>query len=165
MNGLRRTSRLCFVSQFFSIAKAPVSGYEISELPNERVLQNFMRYHKTKGVIVVLHSGDMRSVKERSDKELMRKESAVAADPLTRTFISSLSTVNLGNPSEVKIALVPGQKAPLLSEQFNVITYPTSLLFMNGTCVYRCVGARSRELSIKSLFMLRNANRNIICRE
>lgn len=161
---LRGTSSRLFITKIRAVSKPPASGYEIAELPNEKVLKEFMNFYKSKGILAILHSGN-------TQKNMLAKPSSSGAassivqDPLTRTFVSSINALNFGNPDEVKIALVPGPQAPRLVEEFNVLTYPTTLLFLDGKCVYRVVGARSRELSIKSLFMLRNANRNIFARQ
>lgn len=171
---LKRTNSWLWLQKLFGISKPPVSGYEISELPNERVLKEFMHYYKTKGVLVVLHSSGINMTEEEnitvgdtSTRSVSRSSSSssISKDPLLRTFISSMNAMNLGNPSEVKIALVPGIRAPHLVREYCVLTYPTTLMFLNGELVYRCVGARTRELSIKSLFMLRNAERNIFSRD
>ncbi|CBZ30402.1 conserved hypothetical protein [Leishmania mexicana MHOM/GT/2001/U1103] len=187
-----RSSTSRFLKGIFKVNKPPVTGYEIAELPNEKVLHDFMQFYRTKGVVVILHSGasyaaaaaassgGSRSPLTSASAGSSRKTSAAATakstsaskpktellqDPLTRSFISSINAMNLGNPEEVKLALVPGPQAPCFVEEYNVITYPTSFLFLNGQCIYRVVGARTRELSIKSLFMLRNGGRNIFSRE
>ncbi|KAG5494025.1 hypothetical protein JKF63_01858 [Porcisia hertigi] len=187
----RSCSRL-FLGRIFRVGKPPVTGYEIAELPNEKVLHDFMQFYRTKGVIVIVHSGSLYTAaaaassieafspltsastsscgKARADATAKstaaaKPKTSLLRDPLTRSFISSINAMNLGNPEEVKLALVPGPQAPGLLEEYNVITYPTSLLFLNGQCVHRVVGARTRELSIKSLFMLRNGGRNVFSRE
>eukprot|EP00796_Vickermania_ingenoplastis_P007321 gene7321-5157_t len=151
---LRRTFGQCFLKSVYRISKPPVSGYEMSELPSERVLYEFMQHYQSKGVIVVVHSAD--AAVSKASESPAAKPGIISEDPLLRTFVSSMNTVNFGNPSEVKIALVPGKKAPTFVREFCIVTYPTTLLFFNGKYVDRCVGARTRELSIKSLFMLRN---------
>lgn len=171
---LRFTNSRLFISKLRAVSKPPAGGYEIAELPNEKVLKEFMNFYKSKGVLAVLHSGNIHknALLDGGSKRGLGKAgggetggaSVIASDPLTRTYISSINAMNLGNPDEVKIALVPGPQAPHLVEEFNIITYPTTLLFLDGKCVYRVVGARTRELSIKSLFMLRNAGRNIFSR-
>lgn len=188
----QRSSTSRFLKGIFKVNKPPVTGYEIAELPNEKVLHDFMQFYRTKGVVVILHSGasyaaaaaassgGSRSPLTSASAGSSRKTSAATTakstsaskpktellqDPLTRSFISSINAMNLGNPEEVKLALVPGPQAPCFVEEYNVITYPTSFLFLNGQCIYRVVGARTRELSIKSLFMLRNGGRNIFSRE
>lgn len=224
-----------FLKSILSISKPPVSGYEITELPNERILRQFMQYYKTKAVLLVVHSSiEARSSNpyssltvSSSSKEAVWEEgkdgrrkgdaassplqpsaslpetstsssslklsspaqhsnrdpsnsadkafsytdpspsgasSAIAIDPLLRTFVSSMNAMNFGHPDEVKIALVPGKRAPTFVRDYQVITYPTTLLFFDGQFVDRCVGARTRELSIKSLFLLRNRGRNIFAR-
>lgn len=216
----RRTGTSWFIAKIFSVSKPPTAGYEIAELPNEKVLRDFMQHYRTKGVLVILHSGLTAESKAAtavaetaataaaagaaaatnspsissspstahpagSGKRPAATSagghassaavastspaasvpfSAITHDPVTRSFISSINAVNLGNPEEVKLALVPGPAAPSLVDEYNIITYPTTLLFMDGACVFRCVGARTRELSIKSLFMLRNAGRNVFSR-
>lgn len=162
-------TRYAFLTKITKISKAPASGYELSELPNEKVLREFMQYHKTKGILVMLHNGDIKSAVTAGTgapraADAVPQVSSIAQDPLTRSFVSSINAMNMGNPEEVKLALVPGPMAPRLVEEYNILTYPTTLLFIDGRCVYRCVGARTRELSIKSLFMLRNAGRNIFTR-
>ncbi|GET92359.1 hypothetical protein, conserved [Leishmania tarentolae] len=189
---LHRSSPSLFLKGIFKVNKPPVTGYEIADLPNEKVLHEFMQFYRTKGVVVILHSGHSygaamaaasggsRSYQASTLVGSSGKPGAGATaksvlastpktgllkDPLTRSFISSINAMNLGNPEEVKLALVPGPQAPCFVEEYNVITYPTSFLFLNGQCIYRVVGARTRELSIKSLFMLRNGGRNIFSRE
>lgn len=181
---LRRSPVLCWsLRNFFKITKPPASGYEVVELPSETILKDFLNHYKTKGVLVVFHNSEMKVAKEvakhskpstttsstssstsSSSGSPPASSSLIESDPLLRTFISSMNTMNLGNPDEVKIALVPGRRAPGFLRQYSIITYPTTLLFINGKCVYRCIGARTRELSIKSLFMLRNNKRNIFSR-
>ncbi|KAG5468338.1 hypothetical protein LSCM1_02318 [Leishmania martiniquensis] len=189
---LQRSCTWLFLKRILKVSKPPMTGYEIAELPNEKVLHEFMQFYRSKGVVVILHSGPSyaasagasssgpRSPLTSASVGLSVKGSATTTagsasaakskttllhDPLTRSFISSINGMNLGNPDEVKLALVPGPQAQSFVEEYNVITYPTSLLFLNGQCVHRVVGARTRELSIKSLFMLRNGGRNIFSRE
>ncbi|ORC93689.1 uncharacterized protein TM35_000015660 [Trypanosoma theileri] len=156
---LRVTTRCSFITKISKISRPPASGYEIAELPDEKVLMDFIKFHKTRAVLAILHSGNLR--KMRKGEQNMQ----ITEDPLTRSFISSVNAMNMGNPSEVKLALVPGPQAPKLVNEYSVLTYPTVLLFMNGKCVERVVGARTREVSIKSLFTLRNEKRNIFSRE
>ncbi|KEG14146.1 hypothetical protein DQ04_00601130 [Trypanosoma grayi] len=156
---LRASGRCCFITKISKISRPPASGYEIAELPNEKVFLEFLKYHKTCCVLAMLHSGNLRSRKEGGPS------TQITEDPLTRSFISSINAMNMGNPSETKLALVPGPQAPKMVEEYGVLTYPTVLLFMEGNCVERVVGARTREVSIKSLFALRNARRNIFSRE
>ncbi|KAG5491722.1 hypothetical protein JIQ42_01628 [Leishmania sp. Namibia] len=187
-----RSCTWLFFNRIFKVSKPPMSGYEIAELPNEKVLHEFMQFYRSKGVVVILHSGASYAVSAAASSggscssrasalvgpsaktcaattaasaSASKPKTDLLQDPLTRSFISSINAMNLGNPEEVKLALVPGPLAPSFVKGFNVITYPTSLLFLNGQCVYRVVGARTRELSIKSLFMLRNGGRNIFSRE
>ncbi|KAK7196295.1 hypothetical protein NESM_000565600 [Novymonas esmeraldas] len=175
---LLQSCRRLFLSKVLKVSKPPVTGYEIAELPNEKVLHDFMTFYRTKGVVVILHSGTVHASPAASSSGVAsstvsgtRRDTAtkpkthLQQDPLTRSFISSLNAMNLGHPDEVKLALVPGPQAPRFVDEYNIITFPTSLLFLNGQCVYRVTGARSRELSIKSLFMLRNGGRNIFSRE
>ncbi|KPA82369.1 putative mitochondrial hypothetical protein [Leptomonas pyrrhocoris] len=194
---LQRTYGRFFITKIFKVSKPPAAGYEIAELPNEKVLQDYLQFHRAKGVVVILHSGPPyaaaavasaggspspltsahthtsttaaasrgKSGGNAAAAKSSKDGSYLMKDALTRSFISSINALNLGNPSEVKLALVPGPQAPRLVEEYNVITYPTTLLFLDGQCVYRVVGARTRELSIKSLFMLRNGGRNIFSRE
>ncbi|KPI85918.1 hypothetical protein ABL78_5002 [Leptomonas seymouri] len=196
---LQRTSPRFFITKIFKVSKPPATGYEIAELPNEKVLQDYLHFHRTKGVLVIFHSGPFyaaaaaaaassggsrsplmsastplskaaagdfaKSGSGAAPVKASKGGSDLLSDSLTRTFISSINALNLGNPSEVKLALVPGPQAPRFVDEYNVITYPTTLLFLDGQCVHRVVGARTRELSIKSLFMLRNGGRNIFSRE
>ncbi|EPY30903.1 hypothetical protein STCU_03800 [Strigomonas culicis] len=164
---LRRTGLNRFITKIMKVSKPPTSGYEISELPNEGVLREFMQFYKTKGVLVMVHSGESET---QAPKAASQKQSGSSSettantlvkDPIMRSFVSSINALNLGNPDEVKLALVPGPEAPRLVDAYNIITYPTTLMFLDGRCVYRVVGARTNELSIKSLFMLRNGGRNI----
>ncbi|KAH9577475.1 hypothetical protein LSM04_006565 [Trypanosoma melophagium] len=156
---LRTTARCSFITKISKISRPPASGYEIAELPDEKVLMEFIKFHKTHAVLAILHSGNLR--KTRKGEQNM----PITEDPLTRSFISSINAMNMGNPNETKLALVPGPQAPKLVNEYSVLTYPTVLLFMDGKCMERVVGARTRELSIKSLFTLRNAKRNIFSRE
>lgn len=195
---LQRSYCRRFLGSVFKVGKPPVTGYEIAELPNEKVLHDFMQFYRTKGVVVILHSGAsyaaaaaaspvlgsnspltaaprsaaavpaagaVKAAPSSSVSAAAKPKTGLLHDPLTRSFVSSINAMNLGNPDEVKLALVPGPQSPRLVEEFNVITYPTCLLFLDGQCVYRVVGARTQELSIKSLFMLRNAGRNVFSRE
>lgn len=227
---LKCTFSRSFLKAIFSISKPPVSGYEITELPNERILRQFMQYYKSKGVLVVFHSGsEVVNSKVSSSSNVSSPNSALSsavhenrasgtvvfslkspaslsyaspsskilnsslhkseslsssvkhsshessstsgvppttsADPLLRTFVSSMNTMNFGHPDELKIALVPGQRAPTFVRDYQIITYPTTVLFCDGQFVDRCTGARTHELAIKSLFMLRNRGRNIFSRE
>ncbi|KAH8620930.1 hypothetical protein ERJ75_000014200 [Trypanosoma vivax] len=120
---------------------------------------DFLKYYSTCCVVAILHSGPLRGV-GRDAADL-----SITHDPLTRSFISSINAMNMGNPSEVKLALVPGPRAPRMVEEYGVLTYPTVLIFLDGKYVDHVVGARAREMSIKTLFTLRNANRNIFSRE
>lgn len=172
---LRTTSALRFFAKIRAVTKPPASGYEVAELPNEKVLQEYMSFYKSKAILAILHSGHIhRNTMLRGGGTNglgkaggggVGAASSISGDPVTRTFVSSINAFNFGNPDEVKITLVPGPQAPRLVEEYNILTYPTTLLFLDGKCVYRVVGARSRELSIKSLFMLRNAGRNVFSRQ
>ncbi|CCW60691.1 unnamed protein product [Phytomonas sp. EM1] len=183
---IRHSWPFLFLKKVFQVSKPPASGYELVELPNEKVLNEFMQHFKKKAILVVVHSGDIYSGDVRtdssklggskgkiavkagmSDNDINQKTYpySVSKDPLTRTFISSLNTVNLGNPDELRIALVPGPKTPYLVNRYSILTYPTTLLFFEGRYIDRCVGARARELSIKTLFMLRNNGRDVFARE
>ncbi|CCW66499.1 unnamed protein product [Phytomonas sp. Hart1] len=183
---LRLTLSCFYLKKVFQVTKPPVSGYELVELPNEKVLNEFMLHFKKKAILVIVHSGDtglgeihadsskLGRTKNKpvlktgmSDNNINLKRNSYSAfhDPLTRTFVSSLNKVNLGNPDELRIALVPGPKTPDLVNKYSILTYPTTLLFVESRYVDRCVGARSRELSIKSLFMLRNNGRDVFSRE
>ncbi|EAN92826.1 hypothetical protein, conserved [Trypanosoma cruzi] len=159
-NMMRLTRRCLFITKISKISRPPASGYEIAELPNEKVFMEFLKYYNTKCVLAVLHSGSLRSTAGEGGAG-----TKIVEDPLTRSFISSINAMNMGNPNETKLALVPGPHAPRMVEEYGVLTYPTVLLFMNGKCVERVVGARTREVSIKALFTLRNAGRNIFSRE
>ncbi|EPY39206.1 hypothetical protein AGDE_04722 [Angomonas deanei] len=159
----RCSPSLRFISKIMKVSRPPVSGYEMAELPNEKLLGEFMQYYKTKGIIVIFHNADgyARTVGKSGDG---KASSGIESDPLTRSFISSINGMNLGNPDEVKLALAPGTQCPRMVDTYNILTYPTALLFLDNTCVYRVTGARTNELSIKSLFMLRNGSRNIFSR-
>ncbi|KAL7707773.1 hypothetical protein N2W54_003418 [Lotmaria passim] len=198
----QRTCSRLFITKIFKVSKPPATGYEIAELPNEKILQDFLQFYRAKGVLAIFHSGPPYAAaaaavassggshsrltnasapmsaatatgrpsgktagSSAASAKTSKTGSELLSDPLTRSFISSINALNLGNPSEVKLALVPGPQAPHMVEEYNIITYPTTLLFLDGQCVYRVVGARTRELSIKSLFMLRNGGRNIFSRE
>ncbi|AAZ10767.1 uncharacterized protein TEOVI_000874500 [Trypanosoma equiperdum] len=156
---LRLTRPFLFITKIAKISRPPASGYEIAELPNEKVFTDFLDHHKTRCVVAILHTGSLhRRVGDGA-------ETSIAEDPLTRSFISSINAVNLGNPNEVKLALVPGPRAKKMVNEYGVLTFPTVLIFLDGKCVERVVGARVRETAIKSLFTLRNAGRNIFSRE
>ena len=146
---LRRCPVRHFITKIAKISKPPMSGYEISELPNEQVLQDFVRHHRERLVLTILHSGLPR----------------LQEDHVVSSFVATLNMQNFGHPSQVAFALVPGPQAPILVDQNAVLGFPTTLLLWNGKVFERVVGARSRELSIKSLFKLRNEGRNIFSRE
>lgn len=147
---MKRTCLSRMLGVLRNIPKPPIAGYEISELPNEKIFFDFLRHHKEKLVIAVLHSGCFTRVSD---------------DPLTSGFISTLNLQNYGHPTLVKFALVPGPNAVKMVEEHSVLTYPTTLLFYDGKVCERVVGARSRELSIKCLFKLRNEGKNIFSRD
>lgn len=146
---LRYTSGRYFLTKLSKISKPPISGYEISELPNEHVLQEFVKHHRERLVMAILHSGLPR----------------LPEDHVVSSFIATLNLQNFGHPSQVAFALVPGPQAPKLVEENVVLGFPTTLLLWNGKVFERVVGARSRELAIKSLFKLRNEGKNIFSRE
>nr|CCC90056.1 conserved hypothetical protein [Trypanosoma congolense IL3000] len=156
---LRLTRPTQFITKISKIPRPPASGYEIAELPNERVFTGFLSHHKAYCVLAILHTGGLCT------RGASATTNNIAEDPLTRSFVSSINAMNLGNPNEVKLALVPGPQATKLVDTYSILTYPTTLIFMEGKCVERVVGARTRELAIKTLFTLRNAGRNIFSRE
>jgi hypothetical protein len=144
---MRRTFPVSFLyRRALQVSKPPLSGYEVSELPDEHVLQEFVVSHKGRLVMTIVHSGRFQSIRE---------------DPLTRQFISRLNGYNFGNPEELAFALVPGPSAKKIVDDNAIITYPTTLLMWEGGCFDKVVGARPSELSVKCLFKLRNEGRNI----
>lgn len=146
---LRRTLCAHYLGVLRNIPRPPISGYEIAELPNERVLREYLNVHKEKLVIAILHSGCYPRIKD---------------DPITSCFVGTLNLQNYGDPHLVRMALVPGPQCTKLLDEHNVLTFPTTLLFHNGAVFDRVLGARGRELSIKCLFKLRNEGLNIFAR-
>lgn len=146
---MRRTFTARYLGALRNIPRPPISGYEIAELPNERILREFLAVHKEKLVVAILHSGCYPRIKD---------------DPITSCFVGTLNLQNYGDPNLVRMALVPGTGCNKLLDEYNILTFPTTLLFHNGKLFDRVVGARGRELSIKCLFKLRNEGQNIFAR-
>lgn len=146
---LRGTSANRFLHVLGRITRPPISGYEIAELPNEKVLKEFVAFHKEKLVVALVHSGGFPKISD---------------DPITGCFVSTLNLQNYGHPDNVRFCLVPGPSAPRLLDEQNILTFPTTLLYYDGAVVERVLGARGRELAIKCLFRLRNEGKNIFAR-
>ena len=133
---LRFTSRTLGLFSAARLQQPPTHGYELSELPTEEVLPEFLDLHRDSVVHVIVGNG--------------------AECELTNKITSVLHHTPLGNPKDVKLALVHAADAPKLIKEQSVIALPTTLIYFRGRLIDRVVGARVRELMVKSRFTLRN---------
>ncbi len=148
----RRCLPSLWVHSMSRVWKTPSNGYDISELPNEDILAEFLAFYKEKLVVTVVHNGLNPTAPHVVEREF---------DPLMAHFIRSLNHHNFGNPAEVKFALVPLQSAKKFVETHKVLAAPTCMLMHNNAAVQRTVGIRHGELQVKCLFFLRNNDKNI----
>ena len=172
---LRRSATNLWIFRARRVHAAPINGYEVSELPNEKVFEDYMReYARDNLVIAVLHSGPLvlpsTMIATPESKKLGSKMLGKTAtqqhiinkqDPGARSLLAGFNLVNLGHPDIVKVATIPGPQCPRLVQLHRVITYPTTLLYYKGKVVDKVVGARYQEVSIKSMFTLRNDDREV----
>ena len=149
---LRRTALMHHIFQMNRVSQPPASGYEISELPDEATLQLFLDHFKEKLVVAIVHNG----LNPAAQHVL-----SLQHDPVTTHFVTQLSNYNFGNPTEVKFALVPVQRARKFVEEHRILAVPTSVVLHNNKLIERTVGHRHRELATKCLFFLRNNGKNI----
>ncbi len=132
----RRTRTVPFFQVFARLRHPSRIGYEITQLPDPRALRDFTESQRGRIVIAVL------------------SESPTCA--VTNHFLGSLHDVPLGSPSDVCLATMTHcARFPDFAAHFNVIAYPTCLVMLNGTVHERVLGARSRELSIKTRLLAR----------
>ena len=91
-----------------------------------------------------------------------KKFSFIESDELLRSFISSFSSTNLGRADDVVIATVPILESSPLIAKYNLMTFPTTLLFLHKELSGVVAGARVKEVGVKSLFLLRADGRDIL---
>jgi hypothetical protein len=111
-------------------------GYEITQLPDPRAVRDFVAQNQKKIVVAVLS--------EYPDCET------------TNRFLGTLHETPLGSPSDVVLATMPFcAKYPDFVNHFNVVAFPTTLLFLDNKVQERVTGGRSKELSVKSRLLAR----------
>ena len=175
----RRSAQQLWIFRARRVHAAPINGYEVSELPNEKVFEDYMReYAKDNLVIAVLHSGPLvlpasmigaseaqrlgiNTSNKMLGKSVNQQHVINKQDPGARSLLAGFNLVNLGHPDVVKVATIPGPQCPRLVQLHRVLTYPTTLLYYKGKVVDKVVGARYQEVSIKSLFTLRNDDKEV----
>ena len=133
---LRHSSRLLSIFSASRLSQPPTHGYELSELSDEQVLPEFLDVHREAVVHVIVGNG--------------------ADCPLTNKVTSVLHHTPLGNPKDVKLALLHGDAAERLIKEQCIMALPTTLIYFRGKLMDRVVGTRVRELMVKSRFILRN---------
>ena len=186
---LHRTGLSRFIFRAKRVHTAPINGYEVSELPNERIFEEYMRRFGAKQLVVaVLHSGNIPVSISNTNLPTFASPSLTSStpsaassgassvlhpsanhkvapkevfDPIARSLVSGFNLVNLGHPDDVKIVTVPATRAPTLCSSFHVVAYPTTLLFFKNSYIDRVVGCRFDEVATKSLFTLRNNGMDI----
>merc|ERR1711991_365556 len=137
--GGRMLRRSGLVHAFWGVSKLkfpPAHGYELSELRDETVLPEFLAAHPSCVVHVIIGNGP--------------------ECPLTEKLTQVLHHTPLGQPKDVKIALLHAPNATQLVERENVLALPTTLVYFREKLTDRVVGTRPRELMVKSRFILRN---------
>ncbi len=149
---LRRTLPFLYLMEMQRVWKGPVNGYEVAELPNEAVLDEFLTVYRDKLVVTIVHNGLNPQAPHVVSSQY---------DPLMAHFLSQLNALNYGNPAEVKFALLPIQHAAQFVENHQVLCVPTMVLMHDKKMVQKTVGHRHRELMVKCLFFLRNNGRNV----
>jgi hypothetical protein len=133
---LRGSARFLSIFSAARLTQPPTHGYELSELPGEHVLQEFLDVHREGIVHVIVGNG--------------------ADCPLTNKVTSVLHHTPLGNPKDVKLALLQAGTAERLVKEQGILALPTTLIYFRGKLMDRVVGTRVRELMVKSRFILRN---------
>lgn len=140
---LRRATllRVNALTALSKLGKPPQYGYELSEIPHESSLPDYLAAHKSNLVHVIVGNG--------------------GDDELTKKLTSVLHHTPLGDPECVKIALIQRDEAPKWCKEHNVMAYPTTLLWYDGKVTDRVVGVRPKELMTKSRFLLRREGMNV----
>lgn len=178
--------RTFFVRSLFKarrVHEPPLNGYEVSELPSEKIFEEYMRrFGSNQLVVAVLHSGSIpvtigtspaaAPIESNTNSKVIKPTSVLhpstqkaapkdVFDPVARSLISGFNLVNLGHPDDVKVVTVPGNLSPTMVSAYHVLAYPTSLIFFRNKYVDKVVGCRFDEVATKCLFTLRNNNCNI----
>lgn len=123
------------------LLRPPKAGYELSLMPDETSLRDFIVLHREKVVITVIR-----------DHENC---------PLANKLISVFHHAPFGDPRSVRFAVISAQHAPRIIAENQVLAFPTSLLFFRRQVEEKVVGARPRDLMIKSRFLLRREGKNV----
>jgi hypothetical protein len=152
----RRSLVTPFVFQLMKLKHPPQQGYEVSLIPDEDVLRDFLALHKKKLVLTVLTAAPATLEGSARQKSLTKGE-----DDLTTKLTAVLHHTALGDPAHVRIALLEAAHAPKLMEKHKIFALPTTVLFFNKNYVDRVVGVRPVEIMTKSRFLLRNNDMNI----
>jgi hypothetical protein len=133
---LRRSQTLGLFWAVNKLKHPPTHGYELSVLPDDKVLTEFLLDNKDHLVHVIIGNGE--------------------ECPLTQKMTSVLHHTPLGQPKDVKLALLNASKCEKLIRDEGVLAIPTTLIYFRGKLIDRVVGTRPRELMVKSRFTLRN---------
>lgn len=133
---LRHTNSFAFFHIFTKIRRPSRIGYEITQLPDPRALRDFIEINDKKIVIAILAESPKCDV--------------------TENFMGLLHDVPLGSPKDVCLAtMMSCGRHPEFAAHFNVLAYPTCLLFLNRKVQERVLGGRVKELSLKSRLLAR----------
>lgn len=133
---LRTTNNAFFIQLMTKLRRPSRIGYEITQLPDPRALRDFIAAQENRIVITVL--------------------SETPTCETTGRFLGMLHDTPLGNPSDVCLATMAHcGKYPDFVSHFNIISYPTCLLFLNNKVEERVTGGRSGELSVKCRLLAR----------
>ena len=133
---MRRTSALGLSWSIGKLRYPPVHGYELSLLPDDSCVPEFLAEHKDGVVHVIIGNGENCE--------------------MTKKLTSVLHHTPLGQPKDVKLALLQGANAEKLIKAETIMALPTTLIYFRGKLVDRVVGTRPAELMTKSRFVLRN---------
>eukprot|EP00758_Cryptobia_borreli_P004426 Tbor_TRINITY_DN4364_c0_g1::TRINITY_DN4364_c0_g1_i1::g.7835::m.7835 len=174
---LRNTISRSWIFRARRVHSPPVNGYEVSELPNEKVFEEYMKqYGRDRLIVAVFHStplitgktsdsklgglGDSR-ITSANSRNMSQQPTLSKSDQGARALIAGFNLVNLGHPDIVKVATIPGAQSPRLTEMHRILAHPTCLLYWNGKMIDRVVGARYHEVSTKALFTLRKEGKEV----
>src|SRR3989338_973022 len=132
----RYTNNFYYFQVMTKLRRASRIGYEITQLPDPRAVKLFVEQNQKKIVVTVL-------------SEFPECET-------TNKFLATLHDTPLGSPSDVVLATMPFcGKYPDFVNHFNIVAFPTTLLFLDNKVQERVTGGRSRELSVKCRLLAR----------
>lgn len=91
--------------------------------------------------VAALHEKDF-------EREVLRKRGAVLVAfhgpncPPCKTLVPAVDALARQHP-DLRVASVDGQKNPALAQRYQILTFPTLLLFRRGRLAARAVGAKT----------------------